>query len=160
MIILGEFALWIALPVAVWGMVLGYAGGRTQRGDLVLSAERSVYAVFGLLILASIGVSAAFLGDHFEYWYVASYSNRDLELFYKVTGLWAGQRGSLLFWALLLGFFSSISVFTNRKKNREFMPYVVGVLQGILAFFLVVLLPVLENRNRGEEGQEHGPEDQ
>jgi cytochrome c-type biogenesis protein CcmF len=138
--ILGEFALWISLPVAAWGMVLGYAGGRTQRGDLVLSAERSIYAVFGLLLLASLGVGAAFLGDRFEYWYVASYSNVELELFYKITGLWAGQRGSLLFWALLLGFFSSICVFANRKKNREFMPYVAGVLQTIIVFFIIVLL--------------------
>jgi cytochrome c-type biogenesis protein CcmF len=140
MTLLGEFALWISLPVAAWGMILGYAGGRTQRGDLVLSAERSIYAVFGLLALAAAGVSAAFLGDRFEYWYVASYSNADLELFYKVTGLWAGQRGSLLFWALLLGFFASITVFTNRNKNREFMPYVAGVLQTILLFFVIVLL--------------------
>ena len=63
MTLLGEFALWISLPFALWGMVLGYAGGRTQRGDLVLSAERSVYAVFGLLVIASAGVMAAFLGD-------------------------------------------------------------------------------------------------
>jgi cytochrome c-type biogenesis protein CcmF len=138
--LLGEFALWISLPVALWGMVLGYAGGRTQRGDLVLSAERSIYAVFGLLALASAGVMAAFLGNRFEYWYVASYSNAELELFYKITGLWAGQRGSLLFWALLLGFFASLAVFQNRKKNREFMPYVAGVLQTILAFFIIVLL--------------------
>lgn len=140
MIILGEFALWIALPVAIWGMVLGFLGGRSQRGDLVFSAERSIYAVSFLLTLASAGVIAAFLGDRFEYWYVASYSNRELETFYKVAGLWAGQRGSLLFWALLLSFFSSITVFQNRRKNREFMPYVAGVLQGIIVFFVVVLL--------------------
>jgi cytochrome c-type biogenesis protein CcmF len=121
-------------------MVLGYAGGRTQRGDLVLSAERSVHAVFGLLILASAGIVTSFLTDRFDFYYVANYSNRELELFYKITGLWAGQRGSLLFWALLLGFFSSLAVFMNRAKNREFMPYVAGVLQTILAFFIVVLL--------------------
>ncbi|MDH5591184.1 MAG: c-type cytochrome biogenesis protein CcmF, partial [Gemmatimonadota bacterium] len=102
MTILGEFALWIALPVAIWGATLGYVGGRTQRGDLVLSGERSVHAVTLLLAIAAAGVMAAFLGDRFEYWYVASYSNRELETFYKVSGLWAGQRGSLLFWALLL----------------------------------------------------------
>ncbi|MCH7532252.1 MAG: heme lyase CcmF/NrfE family subunit [Gemmatimonadetes bacterium] len=140
MTILGEFALWIALPVAVWGMALGFMGGRTQRGDLVLSAERGIYAVFFLLILASLGVGAAFLGDKFEYWYVYAYSNRELEIFYKITGLWAGQRGSLLFWALILAFFSSVCVFQNRDKNREFMPYVAGVLQGVLLFFIVVLL--------------------
>lgn len=140
MTLLGEFALWIALPVTAWGMVLGFVGGRTQRGDLVLSAERSIYASFGLLLIASIGVTVAFLGDRFEYWYIANYSNANLEFFYKVTGLWAGQRGSLLFWALLLGFFAVICVFTNRNKHREFMPYVAGVLQTILCFFVVVLL--------------------
>jgi cytochrome c-type biogenesis protein CcmF len=138
--IIGEFALWISLPIAAWGMVLGYAGGRTLRGDLVLSAERSIYMVFVLLLLASLGVGAAFLGDRFEFWYVANYSNANLELFYKITGLWAGQRGSLLFWALLLALFAVITVVTNRKKHREFMPYVVGVLQTILLFFIVVLL--------------------
>lgn len=140
MTVLGEFALWIALPVAIWGMFLGFFGGKTQRGDLVLSAERSIYAVTFLLSLASIGIIAAFLGDKYQYWYVASYSNRDLETFYKFAGLWAGQRGSLLFWALLLSIFASITVFQNRNKNREFMPYVAGVLQGIFTFFLVVLL--------------------
>lgn len=140
MTVLGEFALWISLPVALWGMFLGFAGGRTQRGDLVLSAERSIYAVFLLHLVASLGVMAAFLGDKFQYWYVASYSNREMELFYKITGLWAGQRGSLLFWVLLLGFFASVAVFTNRNKNREFMPYVAGVLQTIITFFIVVLL--------------------
>ena len=140
MTIIGEFALWISLPIAAWGMVLGYVGGRTLRGDLVLSAERSIYMVFVLLLLASLGGGAAFLGDRFEFSYVANYSNANLELFYKITGLWAGQRGSLLFWALLLALFAVITVVTNRKKHREFMPYVVGVLQTILLFFIVVLL--------------------
>ena len=137
---LGEFALWIALPVSFWGMVMGFVGGYQRRGDLVLSAERSIYVVFGLLVVASLGVVNAFLTDQFQYLYVASHSNRDLDVFFKIAGLWAGQTGSLLFWAVLLAFFSAITVFLNRDRNREFMPHVVGVLQGILGFFMVVLL--------------------
>jgi len=137
---LGEFALWIALPISIWGGVLAFLGGRWGRGDLVLSAERSVYVVFGLLALASAGIVAAFLGDRFEYWYVANYSSRNLEAYFKVSGLWAGQRGSLLFWALNLAFFSSLAVWFNRRKNRELMPYVSGVLLVVLAFFVVITL--------------------
>ncbi len=140
MIVLGELALWIALPIGLWGAVAGFVGGRRGRGDLVLSAEYSVYAFFFLIVLTSAGIMTAFLTDQFQYWYVANYSNRDLGTFYKVSGLWAGQRGSLVFWVLLLSFFSSLATFTNRAKNREFMPYVIGVLLTICSFFVVVLL--------------------
>ncbi|MBI4540433.1 MAG: heme lyase CcmF/NrfE family subunit [Gemmatimonadetes bacterium] len=140
MTVLGEYALWAALPVGIWGALLALLGGARGRGDLVLSAERSVYVVFALLGVASAGIIAAFLGDRFEYWYVANYSNRELGTFFKVAGLWAGQRGSLVFWALLLAFFSSLAVYLNRRRNREFMPYVTGVLLTILVFFLVVCL--------------------
>ena len=140
MTILGEIALWIALPVALWGTAVSFIGGRCGRSDLVLSGERTVHVLTLLILLASIGISAAFVGNRYEYSYVANYSNRELETYFKVAGLWAGQRGSLVFWTLLLSVFSSIAVFLNRARNREFMPYVSGTLLGLLAFLLVVLL--------------------
>jgi cytochrome c-type biogenesis protein CcmF len=136
----GEFALWIALPITIWGGVLAFLGGARGRGDLVLSAERSLYAVFVLVAIASAGIVAAFLGHRFEYWYVYNYSSRGLETYFKVTGLWAGQRGSLLFWALNLSFFSVLAVWFNRNRNREFMPWVTGILLTIIAFFLIITL--------------------
>jgi cytochrome c-type biogenesis protein CcmF len=137
---IGEYALWIALPIAIWGGALAFLGGRWGRGDLVLSAERSVHVVFLLTLVASLGIVAAFLGNRYEYWYVFNYSSRELPTYFKITGLWAGQRGSLLFWALNLAFFSSLTVWMNRRKNREFMPYVTGTLLTILTFFLVITL--------------------
>ena len=137
---LGEYALWIALPISVVGAVLAFWGGAKRRGDLVLASELSVYTVFFLLILTSIGIVVAFLTDRFDYWYVANYSNRELDTYFKVSGLWAGQRGSLVFWVLLLSLFSVVATYSNRFKNREFMPNVVGVLLSITGFFLVVLL--------------------
>ena len=137
---LGEYALWIALPITIWGGVLAFLGGRWQRGDLVLSAERSLYVVLALTVVASAGIIAAFLGNRYEYWYVYNYSSRDLPTYFKVTGLWAGQRGSLLFWALNLSFFSALAVWFNRKRNRELMPYVTGTLLSVIAFFLIITL--------------------
>jgi len=137
---LGEYALWIALPISIVGAVLAFWGGAKRRGDLVLASELSVYTVFFLLILTSIGIVVAFLTDRFDYWYVANYSNRELDTYFKVSGLWAGQRGSLVFWVLLLSLFSVVATYSNRFKNREFMPNVVGVLLTITGFFLLVLL--------------------
>jgi cytochrome c-type biogenesis protein CcmF len=138
--VLGELALWIALPVALWGAVLSFVAGAKQRGDLQLSAERSIYALFGLVVLAAAGIVDSFLNDRFEYAYVANYSNRALGTYFKFAGLWSGQRGSLVFWLLFLMLFAAIAVWTNRRKNREFMPYVCGVLASIASFFLIVLL--------------------
>ncbi|HLM67305.1 MAG TPA: heme lyase CcmF/NrfE family subunit [Longimicrobium sp.] len=137
---IGEVALWVAFILALWGAVLAFAGGRRGRGAWVLSAERSVHAVFGLLIVSSGAIIAAFVRNEYGYKYVAGYSNRELSLFYKITGLWAGQTGSLVFWALLLALFSSIVVFQNRRRNREFMPYVSGTLLVVLSFFIGVVL--------------------
>ena len=137
---LGEFALWIALPISLWGCVLSFLGGRWSRGDLVLSAERSTYAVAVLLLVASIGIVNAFLNDRFDYWYVYNYSSTNLHTFFKFSGLWAGQRGSLLFWGLNLSAFSALAVWLNRARNRDLMPYVNGVLLAFLAFFIVISL--------------------
>ena len=140
MTVLGEIALWIALPVALWGAVVSFAGGRIGRSDLVLSGERSVHVLTALLVVTSLGIIAAFLGNRYEYLYVANYSNRELDTYFKVAGLWAGQRGSLVFWTLLLSAFASIAVFLNRRRNREFMPHVTGTLLGLLSFLVMVLL--------------------
>lgn len=137
---IGEVALWVALAVCAWGTGLAFAGGRVRRGDLILSAERSVLVVFGLLLVSSLAIIAAFLGNEYRYQYVANYSNIELATFYKISGLWAGQTGSLVFWALLLALFASITVVQNRQRNREFMPYVAGTLLAVLGFFLVVIV--------------------
>jgi cytochrome c-type biogenesis protein CcmF len=137
---IGEVALWVALAVSVWGAATAFLGGRVRRGELVLSAERTVLVVFGLLVVTAASIIAAFLREEYRYQYVAGYSNRELSTFYKVAGLWAGQTGSLVFWALLLSFFASLAVLQNRKRNREFMPYVAGTLLTVLAFFLVVVV--------------------
>ncbi|HEX6041300.1 heme lyase CcmF/NrfE family subunit [Longimicrobium sp.] len=137
---IGEVALWVALILSLFGAVLAFAGGRRGRGDWVLSAERSVFAVLGLLVVAAASIIAAFVGNEYGYRYVAGYSNRELSLYYKITGLWAGQTGSLVFWALLLSLFASIVVWQNRRQNREFMPYVAGTLLVVLAFFMGVVI--------------------
>jgi cytochrome c-type biogenesis protein CcmF len=53
-----------------------------------------------------------------------------------VAALWGGQKGSLLFWALVLTFFTTLVQLQNRERNRELMPWVTATLMTVTAFFL------------------------
>ena len=57
---------------------------------------------------------------------------------YKFTAWWGGQEGSLLFWSWILSTYGAVVVFTNRRKLRDMMPYVVAVLSTVQAFFLLL----------------------
>ena len=137
---LGEVALWIALLLTIWGVGTAFIGARRGRGDLVLSSERSLHAIFFLVILSAVMVIVAFLRNEFHYRYVAGYSNIELATHYKITALWAGHAGSLVFWVALLAFFASLVVRANRWKNRDLMPYVSATLHSVILFFLVVII--------------------
>ncbi|HWP85415.1 MAG TPA: heme lyase CcmF/NrfE family subunit, partial [Terriglobia bacterium] len=80
----------------------------------------------------------AFFNDYFHISYVAAHSNRALPWYYKITSLWAGQEGSLLFWSWLLAGFAAVAVWTNREKHRSMMPCVVATLAVVQAFFLIL----------------------
>jgi cytochrome c-type biogenesis protein CcmF len=56
---------------------------------------------------------------------------------YVFAAFWGGQAGSLLFWALLLSFFSTVAVLTSRGRSREMMPWVTGTLGVVILFFLL-----------------------
>ena len=139
MILIGELSLWVALLMAAWGTTVGFAGGFTRRADLVASAERALYATFGFVLLAAIGLWTALLTSNFSFEYVAAYTSANLPSIYKFTAFWGGQSGSLLLWVLILSLYAAIVVLSNRRRNRELMPWVMGVLAAIELFFLATI---------------------
>ncbi|GAC1649064.1 MAG: heme lyase CcmF/NrfE family subunit [Gemmatimonadaceae bacterium] len=139
MILLGELSLWVALLMAVWATTVSLAGGATGRPELVASGERAIYALFGLVLLASIGLWTALLTHDFSLKFVASFTSRNLPAVYTFAAFWGGQSGSMLFWALILSLYSAIVVFSNRGRNRDLMPWVGGTLGAMLLFFLATL---------------------
>ena len=139
MILIGELSLWVALLMATWAATVSFAGGALKRRDLTVSGERAIYATLTMIVLASAGLWTALFTHDFSIKYVASFSSANLPRVYTFTAFWAGQAGSLLFWALILAIYSSIAVYNNRAKNRELMPYVSGTLAVVMIFFLATL---------------------
>src|SRR5262245_21718511 len=132
----GTLCLYLALAASGWAVVASYNGGRAGLGELVLSAERAVYATWCFVALAVLSLEYCIFTDQFDLEYVASYSNRALPSLYKITALWGGQAGSLLFWEFILVTYASLIVLTNRRQNRPLLPYVVTTVSIVSTFFL------------------------
>ena len=135
---LGSLGILLALCVALYATVASVLGAVRRKPFLVVSGQRAVYSVWVLITLASgILVYSLMTGD-FRFAYVAEHSNRSMPALYKFAAWWGGQEGSLLFWSWLLSTYAAVVVFTNRRKHRDMMPYVVAVLTTVEAFFLVL----------------------
>ncbi|MEE8558041.1 MAG: heme lyase CcmF/NrfE family subunit [Myxococcota bacterium] len=136
---LGAFALYLTLFFGVYTIASAVIGARRDRPDLVVSAERGVYALFVLFTFAIVALEVALVGDHFELAYVAQNSSREQAVLYKIPALWGGQAGSLLLWGWVLASLSAICVFQNRARNRKLMPWVIVALTANLLFFSTLL---------------------
>jgi cytochrome c-type biogenesis protein CcmF len=135
---LGSLAILLAFCAAIYAVVASVVGRLKHKPFLIVSGARAVYAIWALVTLASgILVYAIMTGD-FRFAYVAEHSNKAMPTLYKFAAWWGGQEGSLLFWSWLLSNYVAVVAFTNRRKHREMMPYVIGVLSTVQTFFLLL----------------------
>src|SRR5713101_1393220 len=140
MTLLGNLALWVALLLGIWGAVTGFAGGQLGRHDLQASARRAEYEMFGALLSAVVALEWALFHNAFNVEYVAAYTSRNLPIFYTWSALYAGQKGSLLFWASVLSVFGSLALTVTSRRHAPLLPYVAGVVCAVAAFFVTVML--------------------
>jgi cytochrome c-type biogenesis protein CcmF len=136
---LGALAILLAFCFSLYAIVGSLAGKWKSKPFLVISGERAVYSVF-LLLTAAAGILIwALIAGDYRLAYVAQNSNRAMPWYYKFAAWWGGQSGSLLLWSWLLSLYSTVVVFSNRRKFRDMMPYTVAVLMFVQGFFLLLV---------------------
>src|SRR5215210_539444 len=140
MTVLGEFALWAALLLGLWCVTIAFTGLWQHRPELSRSVVRSVYAISGCLLVASVALWKGLVSHDFNIEYVASYTSRNLPPYYIFSAFWAGQKGSLLFWAVVLSAFASAAQLLTPRRYAHLMPYVAGVTTAVVVFFVSVML--------------------
>src|SRR2546425_968862 len=140
MTLLGNLALWMAFLLGIWGVIAGFAGGRTGRADLQQSARHAVFAMCAVLLAAVVSLEIALFHHDFNVEYVAAYTSRNLPTFYPWSALYAGQRGGLLFWATVLTIFGSLAQWLPAPRHRVYLPYVAAVTCLVATFFVSVTL--------------------
>jgi len=135
---LGSLAILMAFCAAVYATLASVIGRVRRKPFVVESGRRAVYAVWVLVSVASFVLVYALMTGDFRFAYVAEHSNTALPLPYKFAAWWSGQEGSLLFWMWLLSTYTAVVAFTNRRRHRDMMPWVIGVLTTIEIFFLML----------------------
>src|SRR5947199_1683239 len=140
MTVLGGLCLWLAFLVGVWGALAGFVGGWQGRRDLQQSARHAVFALCAALFVAVAALEWALFHHDFNIEYVAAYTSRNLPTFYTWSALYAGQKGSLLFWATVLTLFGSLAQLLTAGRHRVYLPYVAAVTAVVAAFFVCVML--------------------
>jgi cytochrome c-type biogenesis protein CcmF len=140
MTFLGEFSLWLALLVGSWCAALAFSGRWRDRPALARTVTRAAHALFITLAAATLALWVGLATHDFNIEYVASYTSRNLPSYFVISALWAGQKGSLLFWAVVLSLFGSLAQGLTPRRYASLLPYVAGVTSAVVVFFVTVML--------------------
>ena len=125
------------------------AGSASSAGEGTLSETLSwsgrVAALVSTVALTvcMVVLGYCFLTDNYSIQYVlSSHSNNagSLAWLYKLSGVWAGREGSLLFWAWLIAIFGAIVAVRDMGQVRKLDNVACLVMQAVLAAFVGVLL--------------------
>ena len=99
---IGQFALILALLVAVFQAVLPQWGAWCRDQVWMASAVPAAYVQFALVLVAFAALMQAFVVSDFSLTIVADNSHAAKPLLYKISGVWGNHEGSLLLWILIL----------------------------------------------------------
>ncbi len=137
---LGLSALVIAALAASYAFVMAIIGGTQKRPAYVESARRAAIVVFPLLSLACLAIIASNLLGDYSLEYTYRVSNNTTPTFLRITALWGGQNGSILFWNWLMSIYIFFVFLRPWKSNRDLLPWVIAVAIGTQAFFILLTI--------------------
>ncbi|MGN0073050.1 MAG: heme lyase CcmF/NrfE family subunit, partial [Coriobacteriales bacterium] len=147
--LIGLLLSFAATVICVIALVAGRALGQRELGSTLSWAGRiaALLSALGLSVACLVMVYCLFAGD-VSIQYVLdnrSFSSGVLGALYKLSGLWAGRSGSLMFWAWLVSVFGALVALHRLGKVKALDNMAVLVMQLVLAAFLGVLLFSPEN---------------
>ncbi|MGB6422310.1 MAG: heme lyase CcmF/NrfE family subunit [Anaerolineales bacterium] len=133
---IGFGALVITFLVSIYGTGAAVFGARNNDRRWVESARLAMLLTFPLISISALSLIYMLVTGRFEYEFVSSVSSRSMPVYLRITSLWGGQAGSLVFWSWLLSAFASAVTLRKWDRDQEFLPWVIVVSLVTLAFFV------------------------
>ncbi len=137
---LGYFSLVLTFGVALYAAGAAAYGARRSAPIWVESARRAMLLTFPLLTLSCAAIIYLLVTGAYQIEYVASVTSEAMPTYLKVTALWGGQAGSLVFWSWLMAAFTSAVGLRRWDRDRDLLPWVVVASMITLAFFLSLVI--------------------
>jgi len=111
------------------------------RSNLLVWLERGHMLQSLLLSMGAVVLFVALASHDFSFLYVAEYTDRLLPMFYTLTAFWAGQAGSLFFWAWITALFGLAFQLTPayRQLQAPTKQYYWMFFYMVMGFFLLLL---------------------
>ncbi len=106
----------------------------------VESARSAMLLTWPLLTLAALTLIYLLVNGQYQVQYVYNVTSSTMPLYLRITALWGGQSGSLLFWSWLMSAFASAVTLRKWERDGEFLPWVIVVALVTLAFFVGLIL--------------------
>jgi cytochrome c-type biogenesis protein CcmF len=137
---LGQFALILALTLALAQCVLPIAGAARGNATWMAVARPAAQGQFVFVAIAFACLAWSFAANDFSVVNVATNSNSQLPLHYRLAATWGSHEGSLLLWVLVLTIWSVAVTVFSRHLPEDVVARVLGVMGFVSVGFLSFLL--------------------
>src|SRR5438105_849296 len=137
---IGQFALILELMLALTQATLPLIGAAKGIPQLVAMARPTAQAQFIFVTIAFSCLAYSFITNDFSVLNVATNSNSQLPLQYRLAATWGSHEGSLLLWTFMLTIWMvAVTLFSNHLP-REMVARVLSVMAIISCGFLLFML--------------------
>ena len=137
---IGQLCLVLALCIAAIQFVLPVAGAQTGNTAWISIARPAAITQLLFVALAFVCLSWAFVENDFSVLYVATNSNTELPLMFRLAAVWGAHEGSLLLWVLILAIWTSAVALLSRSLPDAVVAQVLGIMGMISLGFLLFIL--------------------
>jgi cytochrome c-type biogenesis protein CcmF len=137
---LGHFSLILALLLSIVLATLPLAGAQRRIGAWMSVARPVAVGQFAFIAFAFGCLAYSFVANDFSVVNVATNSNSQLPLQYRIAATWGSHEGSMLLWVLMLGGWTMAVALKSRNLPDEMVARVLGVMGLIAVGFLLFML--------------------
>jgi cytochrome c-type biogenesis protein CcmF len=137
---LGYGVLVITFALAIYSIAAALCGHLLKSQKWVESARLAMLLIFPGVTLGVLSLIFLLVTDQYNVSFVYEVTGRSMPLYLKITALWGGQAGSILFWGWLMAAFAFAATLRNWDRDREFLPWVIVVTNATLAFFIGLVI--------------------